>query len=305
MQGWGWQKVHHPDHIENVVACVKEAWKKDEAFELTVPLRRHDGEYRWFLIRAYPVKDAKGNIERWIGTDTDITEQKMAEQKKDEFISIASHEMKTPLTTAKGYIELLLLSLKAENQSSFLYATKTNQALDRLNHLVTELLDASKIQNGQLNYNITTFDFNKLVDETIENIQPGAQNHSIQKTGNCSQQIRGDRDRLQQVLINLLSNAIKYSPNAHEVLVKIEEEDIQIRVSVQDFGVGMSMKHLDKVFDRYYRVQEHAIHFQGLGIGLYIANNIIERHEGKMWAASEPGKGSTFYFTLPIYIRER
>ncbi|MEO8821016.1 MAG: PAS domain S-box protein, partial [Ginsengibacter sp.] len=299
MEGWGWEKVHHPDHIKNVSTVVKESLKKDEAFELTFPLRRHDGEYRWFLTRAFPVKDTSGNIDRWIGTNTDITQQKMIEQRKDEFISIASHEMKTPLTTAKGYIELLMLSLSEENET-VLYATKAKQAVSRLHDLVTELLDASKIQNGQLDYTITTFDFNNMVDETIENFQHSAKNHSLQKTGNCLQPITGDRGRLQQVLINLLSNAVKYSPKADKVLVKIEQLDNRIQVSVQDFGVGMSAKHLDKVFDRYYRVQEHAVHFQGLGIGLYISNNIIQRHEGKMWVESEPGKGSKFYFSLPI-----
>ncbi|MEO7522774.1 MAG: PAS domain-containing protein, partial [Ferruginibacter sp.] len=115
MKGWGWEKLHHPDHAKEVTDFLKEAWKKDEAFELTFPLRRYDGEYRWFLTRAYPVKDVFGKIERWIGTNTDINEHKTAEQKKDEFISIASHEMKTPLTTAKGYIELLLLSLEEKD----------------------------------------------------------------------------------------------------------------------------------------------------------------------------------------------
>ncbi len=228
--------------------------------------------------------------------------QKLSEEllkQRDEFISIASHEMKTPLTTAKGYIELLLLTLSEENQTT-LYATKANQAVERLHNLVSELLDASKIQNGQLNYTITTFDFNKMVDETIEEIQYSTKTHRIQKTGCYSQQITGDRGRLQQVLINLLSNAIKYSPNADKVLVKIEQLDGKIQVSVQDFGVGMSGGHLNKIFDRYYRVQEHAIHFQGLGIGLYISYNIIERHNGTMFAESEPEKGSTFYFTLPV-----
>ena len=224
--------------------------------------------------------------------------EKLLEQ-RDEFISIASHEMKTPLTTAKGYIELLLLSLSEENQTA-LYVSKANQALQRLHDLVKDLLDASKIQNGKLNYNITTFDFNEMVDETIENIQHSEKKHTIQKTGKCSQQITGDKDRLQQVLINLLTNAVKYSPKADKVVVKIEEQDSKIQISVQDFGLGMSKQHLDKIFDRYYRVQEHAIHFQGLGIGLYISYNIIERHEGKIWAESTPEKGSTFYFTLPL-----
>jgi len=299
MEGWGWEKVHHPDHVNKVSEFAKEAWKKDEAFELTFPLRRHDGEYRWFLVRAYPVKDAKGTIERWIGTHTDIHEQKKSLDQKDEFISIASHEMKTPLTTAKGYIELPLLSLTEENQNA-LYATKVNQAIERLHDLITDLLDASKIQNGQLNYTFTTFDLNKMVDETIENIQHTAKNHSIQKTGSSSKQLTGDMNRLQQVLINLLTNAIKYSPKADKIIVKIEEQESNIQVSVQDFGVGMSSEHVDKVFDRYYRVEEHAIQFQGLGMGLYISNNIIARHNGTIWVKSEPGKGSTFYFTIPV-----
>ncbi|MEO8962941.1 MAG: PAS domain-containing sensor histidine kinase, partial [Ginsengibacter sp.] len=299
MEGWGWEKVHHPDNIKNVIPFIKEALKKDEAFELTYPLRRHDGEYRWFLTRAYPVKDTHGNIERWIGTNTDINEQKITEQKKDEFISIASHEMKTPLTTAKGYIELLLLSLNEENKIG-LYATKANQAVDRLHNLVTELLDASKMQNGQLTYTITTFDFNKMLDETIENFQHSAKNHRIQKNGNCLQQVTGDRERLQQVLINLFSNAVKYSPNADKVLVEVKEVDNKIQLSVQDFGVGIPGKHLDRIFERYYRVQDNAIHFQGLGIGLYISYNIILRHNGTMRAESKVEKGSTFYFTLPI-----
>jgi signal transduction histidine kinase len=102
------------------------------------------------------------------------------------------------------------------------------------------------------------------------------------------------------VLINLLSNAVKYSPDAAKVAVKIEERENKIQVSVQDFGIGMSKEHVDKIFDRYYRVQEHAIQFQGLGIGLYISNNIVKRHQGTMWAESEIEKGSTFYFALPV-----
>lgn len=299
-EGWEWEKMLHPDHLIKVTAFAKEAWKKDEAYELTFPLRRHDGEYRWFLTRAFPVKDTDGNIERWIGTHTDIDDQVRMQQKKDEFISIASHEMRTPLTIAKSYNELLLLSLNADNQRSFLYATKTNKAIERLNSLIIELLDASKIQNGQLNYTLTNFDLNQLLDETIETIQNSSINHTVQKTGSCSQQINGDRDRVQQVLTNLLSNAVKYSPNADKVLVKIEEQDNKIQISVQDFGIGMTAPHLNKVFERYYRAQEHAVHYQGLGIGLYIAHNIVERHGGRMWAESEPEKGSTFYFTLPL-----
>lgn len=207
--------------------------------------------------------------------------------------------MKTPLTTAIGYIELLLLSLNEDNPSA-LYAAKANQTIDRLNELVTELLDSSKMQNGQLNYTNTAFDLNELVEETLENFQLSAKNHHLQKAGKCIRQITGDRGRLQQVLINLLSNGVKYSPKADKLLVTIEEKTNTIQVSIQDFGIGMSVKHVDKIFDRYYRVEEHAAHFLGLDIGLYISKNIIERHGGKMWVESEAGKGNIFYFTLPV-----
>ena len=300
MEGWGWEKLHHPDHAKKVTDFLKEAWKKDEAFELTCPLRKYDGEYRWFIIRAYPVKDANGNIERWMGTNTDIHDQKIKEQQKDDFISIASHEMKTPLTTAKGYLELLLQLLSEDNKTAFLYADKANQAVERLHSLVTELLDVSKIQNGKLDYNMSTFNFDGMIDEAIQNIQLTTKNHRLQKIGNSLRQIKGDRERLQQVITNLLSNAVKYSPDANEVVIKIEINHEKIQVSVQDFGVGISSQHLDKIFDRYYRVQEQAIHFQGLGIGLHISSNIIQRHEGKLWVDSQLDKGSTFYFTLPL-----
>ena len=300
MEGSGWQKVLHPDQIKEKIKFFEEAWQKDEPFELTCRLRRSDGEYRWFLTRGYPVKDTYGNIERWIGTNTDIHEQIAKEQQQDEFISIASHEMKTPLTTAKGYLKLLQRKLSNEDQTSFLYVNKANQAVERLGSLVAELLDASKIQNGKLDYNISLFDFNEMVDEAIDNVQLTTKNHHLQKTGTSTNRIKGDKDRLQQVMINLLSNAIKYSPKGDKVFITVEELGGNIQVSVQDFGVGMLNQHLNKVFERYYRVHEHAIHFPGLGIGLYISSNIINRHEGKIWVESEPNVGSTFSFTLPL-----
>ncbi len=237
-----------------------------------------------------------------VNTDLEAS-QKLTEKllkQRDEFISIASHEMKTPLTTAKGYLELLLSSLSEEDPSTYLFANRANNSLDKLHDLVSELLDASKIQNGKLNYNITTFDFNEMLNVTIEDIQYSSKNHAIQKTGKVTKAVIGDRGRLQQVIINLLTNAIKYSPNADTVLVNVEEKEKVIQLSVKDFGIGIACQHINKIFGRYYRVEEHSKLFQGLGIGLYISYDIIKRHHGAMWVESEPEKGSTFYFTLPI-----
>jgi len=296
----GMLKIIFPDDLKKDSQQWQHSFETGEDFKMEKRLRHHDGTFRWHVSHGIAQKDSNGNITGWIGSNTDISEHKIKEQQKDEFISIASHEMKTPLTSAKGYLELILPLLSEENKTAFLYANKANQAVERLHSLVTELLDVSKIQHGQLNYNISTFDFIDMIDEAIENIQLTAKNHSLEKIGNCLHQIKGDKDRLQQVLSNLLTNAIKFSPNADKVLIKIEELDGKIQVSVQDFGVGMSSQHLYKIFERYYRVQEHAVFFQGLGIGLHISSNIIQRHNGTMWADSEPGKGSTFYFTLPL-----
>lgn len=295
-----WPRLIHPDDMNDVVATWKHSLATGKPYQAEARLKNKQGEYLWHLVQGIATINQENKIVKWIGAFTNIHEQKINEEKKDEFISIASHEMKTPLTSAKGYLELLLMILKEENQTAFLYANKANQAVERLHSLVTELLDVSKIQNGQINYNITTFNFNEMLDEAIEEIQITAKRHSLQKNGILRQPVKGDKQRLQQVMFNLLSNAVKYSPGAEKVLINVVEQDENLLVSVQDFGVGMLARHVDKVFERYYRVREHAVYFQGLGIGLHISSNIIQRHQGKMWAESEPDKGSTFYFTIPL-----
>ena len=294
-----WTAICHPDDTESA----NDTWIKSvvmsEKFVSETRLKNKEGEYRWHVSIGVPLKNDKQEIVKWIGSVTDIHDQKLKEQKKDEFISIASHEMKTPLTSMKAYLQLLEMSLH-EDDPNFIYAKKASEATERLNKLISELLDASKIQHGKLNYHNTTFNFEEMIDSTIENVQYSSITHKIIKLGSISKHFWGDRDRLQQVVINLLTNAIKYSPNANEVIVKIEKENNQVHVSVTDNGVGMSDKHLEKVFDRYYRVEEHSIQFQGLGIGLYISYDIIKRHSGDMWVESVLGEGSTFHFTLPF-----
>ncbi len=257
------------------------------------------GTPKWWDIIITPLFSSNRTVTQLVSVSRDITDRVKLEQKKDEFISIASHEMKTPLTTAKAYLQLLEMSLQ-DDDSSILYAKKASNSVERLNSLITELLDASKIQNGQLNYNITNFNFSDMVKNTIEDIGHSFSSHQIIMQGKISTIFRGDENRLQQVLINLLTNAIKYAPNVFEVLVNVKEDEHKLTVSVTDKGIGMSKNHLEKVFDRYYRVQEHAIQFQGLGIGLYISYDIVIRHGGTMWVESELDKGSTFYFTLPL-----
>ena len=300
LKGLGWEKIIHPDDWSHNQQTWQRSINSGEDFQLEHRFLRHDGVYAWHLSRGLAQKNANGKVMVWIGTHTDIDEQKMKEQKKDEFISIASHEMKTPLTTAKAYLQLLELSLDAANEKAILYAKKASLSVTRLNELINELLDVSKIQSGKLNYNITSFDFNEMIDNTIENMQYSSPQHTITKTGSVLQKVSGDKDRLQQVVINFLSNAIKYSPEAGTILIHTEEQNGRIKVSVKDHGIGISAQNLEKVFEKYYRIEDHPIQFQGLGIGLFISYEIIQRHHGKIWAESELGKGSTFNFSLPV-----
>ncbi len=273
---------------------------KKKGFQHEVRLKNKEGIYRWFYSVGEPVLDAEKKVSKWVGSLTDIHEQKLKEERKDEFISIASHELKTPLTTAKAYLQMLELYLDENNEEAALYVKKANQAVNRLNELIGELLDVSKISFGKIIYTISTFNFNDMVNSTVENIQLISPRHTIIKTGKVYDEVTGDKDRLQQVVINLLTNAIKYSPGSDKVFITVEQQNDMINVSVRDTGIGIAKQSLHKIFEKYHRIEEHAVHFQGLGIGLYISYEIIKRHHGKLWADSEPGIGSIFYFSLPV-----
>lgn len=296
----GWKSIIHPEDLSATLRAFKRALDSGGNFEIENRYRRSDGVYRWHLNRAIPIYYEQ-KINMWVGTATDIHEQKISEEKKDEFLSIASHEMKTPLATATAYIQLIEQNLPKKDGNNSLFASKSLSSMRRLNNLIAELLDVSKIQHGKLPYLIKELDFNALIEDCIESIHYVSPDYQIIRKGKLSRLIKGDIDRLRQVIVNLLSNAVKYSPHHQVVWVFVEEHDSEVIVKIKDQGIGIYKDQLQKLFDRYYRVnQQDAIQFQGLGIGLYIANEIVKRHGGNLWVESEYGKGSTFYFSLPF-----
>ena len=224
---------------------------------------------------------------------------KESEKKKDEFISIASHELKTPLTTTKAYIQLSQKVASPESRG-YKLITKAEDQLSRLEKLISDLLDVSKIQAGKLIYDKEAFSFDKLLIETVGSIQLTSSSHKIVIEKLDKVQFSGDKLRIEQVLNNFLSNAIKYSPDAKKVIVRSEVSNDNIIVSVQDFGIGIDPIHVVGIFDRFYRVDNTAIRYQGLGLGLYISSEIIKRHGGSFWIESVLGEGSSFYFLLPL-----
>ena len=231
----------------------------------------------------------------------EIEFRKQAERKKDEFISIASHELKTPLTSVKGYMQLLDRNLdKGDIQTVKRHLEKAQIQLEKLNDLIADLLDISKIESGKLKFNKKFFDINKMLDGVIEIIHQSNPEFKIVKNGSVSKEIYADEARVEQVVINFLTNAIKYSPGTNEVHINLEGLGAHIYLGVRDFGIGIAPEMQKHVFDKFYRVEETAIHFQGLGIGLYISAEIIRRHSGEIGVKSQSGEGSEFYFKLPV-----
>jgi len=232
---------------------------------------------------------------------TDITLRQEREQRKDEFFSIASHELKTPITTIKAFNQLLTKYYASDPTSqASLYLSKVDIQLTRLTKLVQDLLDVSRIQAGKLLYNKEIFDLNELTTESIEDFQFTTQHHTLVYKGNKGHYIQGDKYRIGQVLHNILHNAIKYSPSGGKVEVVLSSRKIDFLISVKDYGIGIPKDHLPNIFERFYRIEDTTRgNFPGLGIGLYLSSEIIKRHGGSIWAESVEGQGTTITFSLP------
>jgi len=231
----------------------------------------------------------------------EIEFRKQAEHKKDEFISIASHELKTPLTSVKGYMQLLQRSLNKDDKTiAQNHLDKASIQLEKLNELIVDLLDISKIESGKLKFNMKLFCADNMVNNAIEMMQQSNPGFTINKLGKTDEMIYGDEMRLEQVVINFISNAIKYAPGTNQVNVTVNIKDGKLYLAVKDFGIGIPKEQQHKIFDKFYRVEENSNRFNGLGIGLYICSEIINRHGGKVGVNSVLDEGSEFYFIIPI-----
>jgi signal transduction histidine kinase len=246
----------------------------------------------------------KNNLQRFTNEMIEL------EKRKDTFITMASHELKTPITSIKGYVQLLLkmvidIDKKGEEFSRPLLHSSLltiDKQVTKLTRLISELLDLSKIETGQFEMRIQQFSVNDLVAETVKDLQQITTHHRISLQNGLERKIQGDRDRIGQVLTNLLTNAIKYSPRSDKIELQVYPVgDKEIAISVRDYGIGIENSHQERIFERFYRVEgEKEKTYPGFGIGLFIASEIIHRHNGKIKVESEPGKGSVFTVILPV-----
>ncbi|HEU5229765.1 MAG TPA: ATP-binding protein, partial [Ktedonobacteraceae bacterium] len=244
---------------------------------------KSNGDFeRWSIAKARPVFDERGHITLVISLIHDVTERMLAEKRKDEFISMASHELKTPVTSLKGFTHVLQRRLeKQQDEQGLHFLGRIDTQLNKLTRLISELLDVSGMQAGKLTFQAEQFELDGLIQETVEILQATTSTHQLIAEGKTDAQIVGDRDRLGQVLTNLLTNAIKYSPQANTVIVRASLEPGQAIVSIQDFGIGIGKPHQEKIFERFYRVtDEKEKTYPGLGIGLYLSYEIVKRHHG-------------------------
>jgi PAS domain S-box-containing protein len=332
MKGWGWSKVQHPDHVERVVERVRRSSETGEPWEDTFPLRGKDGGYRWFLSRAMPIRDEQGNFVQWFGTNTDVTEQVLAEEQvarqaqelralnkrlqeldrlKNEFFSNVSHEFRTPLTLMLGPVEDILANpedgLPPENRE-LLTVVRRNSL--RLLKLVNMLLDFSRIEAGRIEASYEPTDLAALTADLASVFRSAVEKAGMKLIVDCppiEEPVYVDREMWEKIVLNLLSNAFKFTFEG-EIEVRLRRvgaasgaDPAFVELTVRDTGTGIPAEELPRLFERFHRVKgARGRTFEGSGIGLAFVQELVKLHGGAVRVTSEVDRGSSFTVTIPL-----
>ena len=290
----------HPDDLPIRTIAYHQATVSGR-LEYEARIIHKDQSLHWIKVSGKLIMDNNNIPVKIRGIMQDITALKEIEYQKDDFIGVVSHELKTPLTTLKGYSTLLTERFKnSDDQQTAGMLNKIQRQVDRLNYIIKDLFDVTRIEANKIMFRQDHFDFSEEVQKIVEEIQTTTQTHRIiyEKPGEIF--ITADLERTSQVLTNLLSNSIRYSPYGSDVQVGVWKNDNDIFCSVKDFGNGIAKKDQHKIFERYFQISDTSRSNSGFGLGLYISAQIINRQNGQIWVESEPGKGSTFFIRLPV-----
>jgi PAS domain S-box-containing protein len=275
--------------------------KSGQQFYIDLSISSVKIENEWlFIAFISDISERKKTEDSLIRKEAELMQSKLMAEKKDQFISIASHELKTPLTTIKAYTQLALSQSSKCPENVGSYLKKVDTYTGKLNTLINDLLDVSKLHAGKLKLTQFTKDFSVFLEEAINSIQQITSDHTIVIHENDHANVTMDVMRMEQVIANLISNAAKYSPGENEIVVRSHRNNDHLLISITDFGIGIAKDKQENIFTRFFRVDESEKYFSGLGIGLFISSEIISQHGGKIWVESNLGKGSTFYFSLPV-----
>ena len=232
----------------------------------------------------------------------DITEQKLDDIRKNDFIGMVSHELKTPLTSLKGYVQIL--GSKARKQEDAFMASALQKAeiqVNKMSSLINGFLNVSRLESGKIILDKQYFRVDEIIRDIIDDTLITSTNHTITLHPCGPFSVYADQEKIEAVISNLLSNAIKYSPGSKNIEITCKLCGDAVQISVSDEGMGIRKEDMEKLFERYYRVEGKLTKdISGFGIGLYLSAEIIARHGGKIWVESEVGKGSVFHFSLPL-----
>jgi len=261
-----------------------------------------DGSLHWISTNGKVVFDAIHFPNRLLGTTVDITEKKVEQLQKNDFIAIASHELKTPLTSIKAYLQMLKSPQHIRDPKNVMnMALRAENQVNKMTKLVYSFLDMSRIESGHVDLCMEPFRLDELIKEVIDDYMIHTATHELVFIPGIIDTIEGDRLRIGQVIDNLVSNAIKYSPHNKKIEITSVQFGEEAIVSVKDFGIGIDAKKQEKIFERFYRAEdEQSRNTAGFGIGLYLCADIMKRHNGGIWMESEHGSGTTFHFSLPL-----
>jgi PAS domain S-box-containing protein len=336
--GFGWRKLHHPDHAGRVIHGMERCFARGEPWEDTHPLRGREGTYRWFLSRALPIRGEDGGIKSWLGTNTDITEWKFAEAEReralaleqqarteaerasrarDEVIAIVAHDLRNPMNTILTSAVLIAETLDELAESGTAaakarlitdlkgYNDGIKTSVKSMDRLISDVLDVSRIEAGSFGIRQARVELRPLVDETLKLFEPQAHAQEICLGSVIAADLRplsADRERLIQVLSNLLGNALKFTRAGGRISVHAVNAGTFAQISVEDTGSGIPSADLPHIFDRYWRPDRASR--SGAGLGLAICKGIIDAHGGRIWVESALGRGTTIHFTVPCVGNE-
>jgi PAS domain S-box-containing protein len=268
-----------------------------------IAVKPPDREVFYISINAAPLFDIQtGELSGGIGTFMDVTNRRKILQQKDEFINVASHELRTPVTSLKAAMQVLD-RIKENPKPEVLYKMidQSNRSLARLTRLINDLLDSNRISQGKLHLRKTRFNLSKILGNCCNHI-PDSGNHELVFDGPANVEVEADEQQIEQVFYSLINNAIKYGPDSKKIYILTENLGSELKVSVKDNGPGIPVDQLSLLFERYYSVDYSGIQLSGLGLGLYISSEIIKKHGGRVGVESILGEGSTFWFTLPLSV---
>ena len=322
VEGWGWKHIVHPDHIERVMKGYQRSLLSGEPWEDTFPIRSKDGEWRWFLTRARPIYDNKSDVAKWFGTNTDITENLIAEEElkkardaaeaanrsKTQFLANMSHEIRTPMNAILGFSELLSdKDLDEDLRAEHLHRIRLNG--EHLLSLIDDILDLSKVEAGQMTTEKQWFNLTELIDETVAGVSVLAHKKNLEilldYDDNVPESVNADPVRLRQVFTNLLSNAVKFT-EVGQIKIRVrclaENAIRRLRLSVEDTGIGISEDAQAAIFRPFSQADSSVTRkYGGTGLGLSLSRRIAQVMGGSLTLAwSRAHEGSCFTFEIPV-----